>query len=295
MAVPNIVIMEQLGSRSYQYQGGRVTATRVFKVYDSANAFSALQNASDVRALFGTAGTGVILGGGDVWDEQYLPDTGDLFPEESSIYATSFSMQRDAGTDMWTVTWSYKNSIISPTQEQPNEPNYVEWTLDVSAGFAEQWVENPRYPTNGTIGSTDGLNGILGGQQRDIEGVPISLLRLTTDINISETVESVGGLPAIYGAARAARGTRNSSAWQGISTGQALYLGANVRRIGVNLYQITHRIQEAEDYHLIQYPRKDNTGNIPTVIKNGEKRAKEVLWRQPFPDFSDFTTISSNW
>lgn len=295
MATPNYIIREQLGSRSYQYEGGRVTASRVFKVWDSANALAGLLNASDVRALFGSASTGVSLPIGDVWDEQYLPSMGDLFPEETGVYAYSYSLQREAGGDHWLVTWSYKNSIISPSQPQPNEPNYVEWTIDISAGFAEQWIENPRYPTNGTISTTDGQNIITGGQQRDIEGAPVSVLRLTTDINISETVESIGGLPAIYTSARAARGKRNSSAWQGISKGQALYLGASVRRIGVNLYQITHRIQEAADFHLLQYPRKDNTGNIATEVKNGEKRAKQVLWRQPFPDFYDFDSISSNW
>jgi len=299
MAVPVIKITEQLGSRTYSKEGGKVSASRTFKVWDSANGMSGLLNPTDVTALFGSASTGYVMPIGDVWDEQYLPAQGDLFPETANAYAHSYNLERVSGTDFWTVVWNYKNSFISGTTLQPNEPNYVEWTLDLSAGFVDAWWENPNYPTDGRVGSNESANIITAttrGRQIDVWGEPVSVLRLTTDINISETVESVGGLPAIYTNARAARGCRNSATWQGIPTGMALYLGASVRRIGVNLYSIQHKIQEAKDYHLIQYPMRNATREIATEKKtDGQTRATRVYWRQPFPEFISFDAISSNW
>lgn len=295
MAVPNIVIQEQTGSRTYSYDTGKVTASRTFFVWDTANTTfgsSGLQSPYDIKLLFGTSSTGVPFVTGQ--EEWVLPDMGDLFPDETGIYAQSYNITREAGADHWTVVWTYKNTEVT-TGPQPNEPGYVEWTLDISASFVDTWVLEPRYPTNGTVSTTEGANIIAGGTQIDIEGVPVSAMRLTTDILISETVESTGGPPAIYANARVARGRRNNAAWYGIEIGKAVYIGCNVRRVGVNLYTVQHRIQEASDFHLIQYPDRDSTGKIPTEPKNGKDRAKLVYWRQPFPTFANFDAISGNW
>jgi len=292
MATPNIVIQEQAGSRTWQYDQGKVTATRTFKVWDSANVMgSALETPYEVRQLFGTASTGVPSTGVEPW---HLPEAGDLFPDETDVYAQSYAISREPGTDHWVVVWTYRNAEYTGGA-QPAEPGYVEWTLDISATFVDRWIQDPIYPTGGAVSAVEGANIITGGKQVDIQGVPLSVVRLTTDILISETVSSTGGPPAIYTAARAARGTRNGSTWYGIVKGKALYIGCNVRRVGVNLYTVQHRIQEADDYHLIQYPDRDSTGKIPTAERDGKDRAKQVLWRQPFPKFSNFDAISGNW
>lgn len=291
MAVPVLYIMEQLGSRVYSYEGGKVKATRVFRVWDSANSEQGLLTPSDVRALFGSSHYGPV---GVPTDYNTLPALGDLFPDETAIYAHSYSMQRDAGTDQWLVTFNYQNAEVT-TGSQPNEAGYVEWSLDVQAAFVDQFVQNPRYPNDGTISTNEANNVINGGTQIDVEGVPLSLLRLTTEISISETVESTGGPPAVYLNSRSARGKRNSASWYGLDKGRVVYMGCNTRRIGVNLYSVQHRLQEATDYHLIQYADRDSTGKIMTALKNGRDRAKTVLWRQPFPSFYDFDSISANW
>lgn len=278
------VIREHIDSREYSYNAGKVTATRTFKVYSS---LGGITTPATIRSLFGTATL-----------PDAMPDIGELFPSETDIKATSYSIKKDAESSVWTVVWNYSNSEIDPGDKQPSEPGYVEWTLDVNASFADTYVDKPVYPRYGTISAIEDANEIglaEGGKQVDLEGVPVSALRLTTDISISETVESYGGPPAVYAASRVARGSRNGTLWYGIAIGKALYMGCNCKRIGINLYSVTHRIQEATDFHLIQYPERDSVGRVPTALKNGKKRARRVFWKQPFPTFADFDAISPNW
>jgi hypothetical protein len=94
---------------------------------------------------------------------------------------------------------------------------------------------------------------------------------------------------------RAARGKRNSAAWEGFATGTVLYTGGQIRRAGVSLFTVTHRFIEDSEFHLIQVPERDGSGKIPTSEINGARRARKVYWRQPFVSTADFTLISSNW
>lgn len=275
-----VVCQEQQGSQTYDYSDGKVTASRTFKVWDDAGTLS---SPNAVRALFGTGTT-----------PDAMPTRGSLFPSETGIYAQSYSIRKEAGAFEWTVVWNYSNITIT-SSPQPSEVGYVEWTTDIVAQFVEQFVENPTYPADGTVSASEDQNLITGGIQRDIMGNPVSLLRYTTEIVISENFEVTSGLPAAITVWRSARGKRNNATWEGAPKGTVVYKGASIRRIGINLFQVTHRLEEATDYHLVQYAERDATGTIPTAPINGRERAKKVLWRQPFPQFFDFATLSANW
>ena len=282
----SFVCIEQSQSRAYNYESGRVSATRVFKLYDSANATGgmpgSLDEAADVKALFGTSTA-----------PDPLPTKGDLFPGETAVFARSYSIAREPGTDIWTVTWSYSNNGGS-TGLQPGEPGFVEWTLDVQATFADTWIVPSAYPLNGDPGATLAQQKVSG-TQLDIEGEPVSRLRYTTEIQISETISNSAGLPTIAANMRAFRGHRNNAVWEGAAAGKVLYTGGSIRRTGLSTYVATHRLIEDSEYHLIQYPSRDSTGKIPTSPIAGANRATDVYWRQPFPNLGDFTTISANW
>lgn len=281
------VVIEQSASRQYNYESGRVTATRVFRVYDDSNKtgapIAALDSPYDVKQLFGTA-TG----------PDAMPQKGDLFPEETAVYARSFSIQREEGTDSWIVTWTY-STTGGGTGAQPGEAGYVEWTLDIQSTFADTWIIPTTYPTNGNPGATLSDQKINGGTQLDLEGEPFSRLKYTTEIQISETITNSSGLPAIAGNMRAFRGVRNNASWEGAAAGKVLYTGGTIRRTGIETYVATHRLVEDSEYHLIQYPGRDSSGKVPTSPINGANRAKDIYWRQPFPTLGDFTTISGNW
>lgn len=291
--MPAIVyVSEQHDSRGWSYDGGKVTTKRTFNMYATGTAV--LNSPFTVRQWFGIAVAGTVgsetQGGPDA-----LPSQGELFPAESGVWARSYEITRLSESDVWQVVWTYGNAQVSPSTAQPGEVGFVEWTLDIQAGFTETYVTAPSFPSNGTVGATPALQLVTGGVHIDIEGVPLSRLRYTSEIVINETIQSTSGVPAQIATARLGRGKRNNGTWETIVKGKALYVGAQIRRTGVSLYQITHRIVEDDEYHLVQVPERDATGKIPTIDYSGVNRARNVYFRQPFPDFVDFASLSANW
>lgn len=278
---------EITGSRQWTYDGGKVTTTRTFKVYDTTA--TNLDTPAEVRARFGTAVGGTHAG------PDTLPQRGDLFPDETGIWARSYQITREPNTDVWQVVWTYSNAQVTSSGAQPGEAGFVEWTLDIQAGFVDTFITDPNYPTNGTPGTTPATQKITGGTQIDLNGVPLSRLRYTSELVINETIQSVSGIPSIVTNMTAARGKRNSVLWEGIPVGRALYLGGQIRRTGVSLYTVSHRIIDDSEFHLLQVPERDTAGRVPTVEINGAQRARDVYWRQPFPGLYPFANISTNW
>jgi hypothetical protein len=290
--MPNFFCIEQMASRAWSYDAGKVSTSRVFKVYDNTVP-SSLQTPADVRAWFGIAVggnvSGLVSSGPDA-----LPVKGELFPDETGVWAKSYAIAREPNTDIWTVTWNYSNAQVSAASLQPAEVGYVEWTLDIAAAFADTYISAPTYPSNGTLTNPANTQ-ITGGTQIDLEGVPLSRLKYTSELVINETIQQVSGLPSMIANMRAARGKRNSALWEGFSIGTVLYTGGQIRRAGVSLFTVTHRFIEDSEYHLVQVPERDGSGKIPCAELNGARRARKVFWRQPFPSTADFANISTNW
>jgi hypothetical protein len=265
-------IIEDKQTRALNYATGRFTATRRFHVYDDA---APITDPAGVRALFGTGG---------------LPQIGDLFPSETDIYATSFSIDLVPETrNVWSVLWNYEST--EPTQYQPQEVGYTEFTIDYKTEFRDFWRAKPTLtiPTNGTPNNND-----INGTPIDAAGVPRSVLVHLSTIDITETVASAT-VPERSVTVRAARGTRNSASFYGAPKGQVLYMGAQARRISLDKYQISHRFAQDEYYHLIQVAQRNQEGEPNLERINGILRAKPVMWIQPFPDFTDFNAISENF
>jgi hypothetical protein len=278
---------EITGSRQWTYDGGKVTTTRTFKIYDDTAAN--LDTPAEVRAKFGVAVGGTHAG------PDALPTFGELFPGETGVWARSYQLTREPNTDIWQVVWTYSNAQVTAGVAQPGEPGFVEWTLDIAASFVDTFITSPTYPANGNVGSTPAAQKITGGTQIDLNGTPLSRLRYTSELVINETIQSVSGIPSIVSQMTAARGSRNSVLWEGIPVGRALYTGGQIRRAGVSLYTVTHRIIDDSEYHLLQVPERDTAGRVPTDEINGAQRARNVYWRQPFPNLYPFASISTNW
>jgi hypothetical protein len=290
--MPNFRCIEQSASRTWSYDAGKVSASRTFKVYDDT-ATSSLVSPYRVRQWFGIA-VGGSVGGLTSAGPDALPAKGDLFPDESGVWAKSYTITREPLTDIWVVVWNYANAQVTSVSAQPGEVGYVEWTLDIAAAFADTYISNPTYPTNGDPANA-ATTQITGGTQIDLEGVPLSRLKYTSELVINETIQNVSGLPTIIANMRTARGRRNNASWEGFARGTVVYTGGQIRRAGVSLFTVTHRFIEDSEYHLIQTPERDGSGRIPTSEINGGKRARKVFWRQPFPNTADFTAISTNW
>ena len=194
-----------------------------------------------------------------------IPRRGDFFPDSLVLYAKQYRIEKRAGTDMWELTWEYTST--PPSDKDPMEIGYVEVTLDFSAEF-----------------------------DMDIVGSPLSSLRYKAEMTVTETVDYATYTSIINPAILVAMGRRNLNVFQGAPIGRALYKGASVRRIGMELFSISHSMQIDSDLHLIQVPLKNANGEVDCkTFSKPYTQAITVLWNQPFPEFVNFSGISPNW
>jgi hypothetical protein len=267
MAVEYIELQE---TRGFSDNGGKKSASRTFHVWDDA---SPITSPSGVRATFGSS----------------LPDIGDLFPDETVVYAISYSIRFVAESrNVWEVTFNYENT--EPGGKLPQEEGYVQITIDYRSEFRDLWRLSPTIPSNGTQNNND-----CGGTSIDSAGVPLSVLVRMSDITITETV-SAASFPARSLAIRAARGRRNLTVFQGAPIGQVLYTGANASRVGLEKFSITHKFAQDEFSHMLQRAKRNQTGEViygPDAQQN--QRATVVTLIQPFPGFADFNLLSENF
>ena len=267
-----VVAVEQLQTRSYAFSGGSTTGSRLFTIYDDA---TTIDNPQTIVDLFGSNG---------------IPYRGEPFPSISNLFAKAYRIEKRAGTDMWDVTWEYASG--APLEKDPAEEGYVEVSLDFQSAFEDFYRSNAAIPTDGTVTATTDI----GGGRMDIVGSPLSMLRFKVDWSVTETVDYATFVDLLYPAIVNAQGTRNDKAFQGTFKGLMVYRGASARRIGLGLWSITHSMQQDGEYHLIQTPRRNANGDIDTKLYTEPyAQAVDVYYKQPFPIFSDFSSISPNW
>lgn len=267
MAVEYIELQE---TRGFSDNGGKKTASRKFHVWDDA---SPITSPAGVRATFGSS----------------LPDVGDLFPDETVVYAISYSISHvPTSRNVWEVVFNYENT--EPGGKLPQEEGYTQITIDYRSEFRDLWRIGPTIPSNGTQNGND-----CGGTKIDSAGVPHSVLVRLSDITISETV-SAASFPARSINIRAARGRRNLTVFQGAPIGQVLYTGAQASRIGLEKFSITHKFAQDEFSHMLQSPKRNQTGEVMySPDTQGNQRASFVTLIQPFPGFADFNLLSENF
>jgi len=266
-------IYELQETRSLAQTSGKVTASRKFAVWDDG---SAITEPATIRALFG-GGT--------------LPDVGDTFPGETDIYAVSYDIRHIPDSrNVWEVSFSYENT--EPGTVQPQEPGYVEFSIDFSSEFRDTWRQAP------SVGSAP--NGIpnnddIGGTKIDSAGEPVSGLVDFANLTIGETVLA-SIIQARLLTIAATTGKRNDAVFQGFAKGTLVYQGASANRIAVDKYSVTHRFMYDERFHMIQIPQRDQNGEVDKTRDNQNiLRATVVRWVQPFPTLANFNLISENF
>ena len=271
--------------REVQSTGGRGSGTRVFRVYDNGSGSNTVSDLQDVFQLMGNTGLG---------DEgvHYLPDKGNAFPDFAGLRCTDFTLGLvDGQNTLWEVTFAYEqysggmNSAPSTALSTlPNEIGYVEEAANIRAEFVNEFRRLPIAPADGIPENEDDIRGV----SIDLAGNPISVPRNRMDLTLTETVAA----PA-FSTYRGLRFTRNESTFQGVAKGKLLYLGAQVRRTGISVYQVQHTFAEDDYYHLVQQPVVDQDGD-PVLSEDGT-HAKTVYWIQPFTQLKDHGTLSSNF
>lgn len=261
------IVTEQLQSRSLSVSGGRVTGTRVFVVYDDASAI--------------TQPATITLGANG------MPQQGDLFPGETSVYAISHTIDPlGDGAYTWRVTWQYGPNTVSP-----NELGYVERSISQEAVFYELFRINvpSSYSGNGSNGAD------IGGTPIDSGGYPVSRPALVINLDLVENVAEIT-IPARLVTIAGMVGKRNSVIFEGFAAGTLVYTGATSSRIGTGLFGLAHRFQYRVDGHMIQQPKRTSQGDVGLQFyPQYGFVAKDVYFVQPFPQLADFDTLSENF
>ena len=273
-------IYETQETRSANVSNGRATATRRFRIFDDA---APLTTPNQIRELFGTT-----------FGSTTLPDIGDEMVGDQTVFATGYSIRHvPESRGVWEVDFTYENT--EPGQYQPQEVGYTEISIEYSAQLHDVWRANPSVPTNGTTTTASSTApGNAGGTPIDSGGDPLSVLRRSSTVTITETVASAT-MEARSLAIRALRGRRNNSIFQGASIGQVLYLGASASRVALDKFQIVHRFEQDEWSHCRQIPMKGPDKQVILAPIDGILRAAVVNWAQPFPTFGDFNALSENF
>lgn len=271
------VAVEALETRSLSSSGGRLNGSRSFYVYEDDPATPILQPAS------------IKLGTGS------LPAFGDVFPGETAVFATTFSIEAVPNSNyVWRVTWQYQSGgggeILDPIEVQPVVPGYVTISLDIGGEFIDAWRTFPGI----TYWSTAYSGQDIGGVKIDAAGEPTSVFVTQQTLIIEETVS------AATMASRAARisrftGRRNNYYFFGFSANELLYEGASARRMSLTAYSITHRFRYDEWNHARQRPRMNQQRQPDVDIISGNLCASRVEWVQPFPKLGSFNDISENF
>lgn len=266
-------IYELQETRSLSQTSGRVSGSRKFAIWDDA---TAITEPSTIRFLFG---------GGS------LPDLGDVFPGETNVYAVSYAIDHQADSrGVWHCAYSYENTEAG-TAAQPQEPGFVEFSIDYSTEFRSAYRINPSFngAPNGAPDNTD-----IGGVAIDSAGEPLTTLVHFASVVIGETVLASTLQSRLLTTALVV-GARNSSVFQGFAKGTLVYMGASASRIAVDKYTMSHRFNFDGAFHMHQTPDRDQNREVICVKVGGINRAQNVRFVQPFPVLLNFNALSENF
>lgn len=273
-----LVVVEQTNSRTLSNQGGSITGSRRFVVWDDSSAITQPSMIS-----LGTSG---------------LPAFGDRFPGED-LYASTWSFEPIPDSNgAWTVIWTYTPGddvvVTGPPDRPVITPSEVGWSqrsFDFAGQFKDAWRSDPSL-----VVWNDSYNGTtdIGGRPIDAGGSPLSVFVPQMRIVITETVSS-GSLSTRYQSIRDCVGKRNDASFKGEAKGTVLYEGASARRTGLRAYSLEHRFLVDDWLHAVQQPKLNSQGNVDKHSPNGYPQAKTVRWVQPFPETTNFYRISENF
>lgn len=280
----SLTVRELLASRPVESTGGILSAVREFVVYDDA---SPITDPIDVFELFGTSGT-----------PDTLPAEADFFPGSTTLVATDYRITKfDGHADTFKVEWKYADASTGGQTIQPGEPGYV----DVSADVGGEWVDGYRQLTASQIAAIVASGGSypyggqpatlvdIGGTPMDAAGDPVSISRKQITLTLGVTFSGVPNLATPY----LFVGRRNNALFSGAPQGSLLYLGAGISRISINRWTQTHRFLLDQFYHMQQFPYRfpDQTAVLSSYA-SGIVAATTVFFRQPYPDYGNFYSIS---
>lgn len=278
-------VVELLQSRAIAKRGGKLTATRSFHVFDTA---SPITSPATIATLFGTQG---------------MPIYGEEFPESPNLVARDYDYALVAGhADLWLVRWEYAEAEFGTSlpEKEPGQPGYVEISASISAERVQAW-RSLTYGELQTLTKSGGPYALgnsttkpdIGGDKIDVAGNPLDDVVRQVEITITEVRSGIPNLlfllPYTW--------SRNNTEFLNAPIGQLLYVGANVNRIDINMFQFSHKFILDRWWHMRQLCVTDAEGKPKTQPYGSPpvRRAEQVFFVQPFPTTRDFFQMSPNF
>ena len=283
-------------ARAFADEQGVLTYQRYFHVWSDDED---LDDALLVWDRFGQAGT-------DPDNTDVLPTYGDRSPYDNGLAAASPRITLvDSAVQLWLVRWSYLPTSLVGGQGQPNDVGFVQVTIQSSGSFKDAWRSGYSVPTQSVSGvlvygqlSGTGELVEVGGIPADLAGEPMSVQTQTREVSVSVTVDQLPILAPLD----AALGSRNSIPILGVSAGRLVFVSYSMTPMAQpSRYRFTYQFRSDKDAHLLQYPSRDQTGEIikassgqsfPSSGGTYYNYAASVLWRQPFPTLTNFYNLS---
>lgn len=250
---------------------GRVRKTYRYKVYD---AVTPITKPETIEALFDSTNL----------PAEFDPDTDD----PTLFFIGDYRITKEPDVDVWLADLVFANIEPGDNNTPPTEPGYVELNIRISGQFDDFFRTDATLPADGDPTGGNGGTTDIGGAAADTGGVPFNAPRPQAELNITEITEGLPDVPKMLDFV----GTRNDRLFFGAATGRIVYVGGDIRRITIGEYSTSHSFVYDRFYHLVQVPKRDENGE---VVLDGNEKADDVFFRQPFTTKNNLSELSTNF
>jgi hypothetical protein len=305
-------------NQSVSYDRESFSANATYHIYDDAGAL-----VSAATIMTDTAVAGVLNGGALTSYGAFLAGTGAYAAGGPKLRYAGYSLSNDGSGAKWNMTVnfdsaqsSYSPSAAAKDTIPEDTPGFTAIEMDISAAIVPTYrVDNYTLPTGGDINAPTEVD--IGGKPCDQGGEPIdafvSVMRFTIR-NVQGGRVSNTAMSNILSMVN----TRNNAPFtiNGFSAaaGKLLLTGVQISRVKANVYELTYGFAYDDDYHLRQMPKVDANGKPQLAVLSGgaltitdatvasvdasatggiaPRYAYHVMWKQPFPQTSNFDSLS---
>jgi hypothetical protein len=156
--------------------------------------------------------------------------------------------------------------------------------MNSTALMVDIWRANGTAPGNlNTPGNSD-----VGGTAVDQGGQAVSAIIPQQELTITNFRADNNATNIVL-----ALGKRNTASWLGGAAGYVLFTGATARRTGITQYEVQYKFLWDFTAHCRQVAIRDLDGRskITTPDGNGFANASLVVWRQPFQNTYNFSSM----
>jgi hypothetical protein len=190
--------------------------------------------------------------------------------------SVALSVLEDARTFAYSATVQYSSETTGST--------FVALDMNSTALMVDIWRANGGAPANLNIpGNSD-----IGGTAVDQGGQAVSAIIPQQELTITNFRADNNATNIVL-----ALGKRNTAAWLGGAAGYVLFTGATARRTGITQYEVQYKFLWDATAHCRQVAIRDLDGRekITTPDGNGFANASLVVWRQPFQNTYNFSSM----